>query len=177
MRTVVVVVVMCLTGEVLCLKLRLRTEGVRLLSAEWADWLIETKWAHFTSDHFVSFRLYSKWNEEDTCQFSRYKLSKPKCSVDSFRSESNRSRPYSFRSIKFRLIGSKHWWRLTCHWDTGTSCIRNSVSLFLSVHKELWVPIPMHKELRVAIPVSCIRNNVSLFLSAHKELWVPIPNA
>jgi len=32
MRTVVVVVVMCLTREVLRLKLRLRTEGVRLLS-------------------------------------------------------------------------------------------------------------------------------------------------
>ena len=105
--------------------------------------------------------------------------------------ETKRRRPLSIRSIqiietqmlsrfvsidKFRLIGSKHWWRLTCHRDTGTSCIRNSVSLFLSAHMELRITIPVCA-YGTADYYSClyIRYCGSLFLSAHKELRVPIP--
>jgi len=103
---------------------------VRTSYPEWADRSIETKRAHFISDCFVSFRAQSKRNEEDPCRFGRYKLSKPKCSVD------------SFRSIKFRLssdIGKRHR-------------VSDIIVLWESSHPYYWIRIrncgSAHKELR-----------------------------
>ena len=115
------------------------------IEAEWADRSIETKRALFVSDRFVSFRVQSKRNDWDPCRFDRYNLSKPKCSVDSIRFESNRSWPRSFRSIKFRLssdkpkIGKRHR-------------VSDIIVLWESSHPYYWIRIrncgSAHKELR-----------------------------